>query len=151
MSLSGNQRTRLGVGGPSPAYLPIQDKAETVVTINLGHAIRLSKDTKKIILSEGKITHDVINELQLFQMDPPRTGIFLGEAIPGNDYIVYTSSFHDTDVNNENVLTQAGAVFFRDYASDGWTNQIKITAPTREASARFGQVVSISGQNILTN
>lgn len=126
---------------------------DSAVFVDFGYAVAIDGDYAMVLADALEIvyiyerdasgTWNVIQEIDGSSYKTSTGGIsyFGNNMLIDGEYAYFTAPFDDTDENGNNVLSQSGSVYvFHRGASTGqWTEVAKITAPSRTASARFGQ------------
>jgi 2-keto-3-deoxy-6-phosphogluconate aldolase len=76
---------------------------------------------------------------------------FSGAVSISGNYVVAGATTESEDANGSNTLTNAGAVYVYELSSGIWSEQQKLVAASRAASAIFGNSLGISGNYIIVN
>lgn len=119
-----------------------------------GHAIAMSDRGNRFAVSElgsGKVYLYAINaEITLEETFTGLAADGFGESIALNARnLVIGAPLHDWDVNGENEMANAGAVYWYRNVGGSWSLVEKITSINRQAGNQFGHRVSLSENNAL--
>ncbi|WP_273446867.1 hypothetical protein [Neolewinella agarilytica] len=104
-----------------------------------------------ILIGGVEVYGQVLAETQRLFGEPPVANTQLGQVVDiSGEYAVAGVRLEETDVDDENPLDRAGAVFvYRKNASNGWDEVQKLVASDRAARQEFGFSVAIEGDVIV--
>ncbi len=87
--------------------------------------------------------------LQLHANDPHSNDYFGDIVAIENNTIIISAANNDTDQNDENNVSNAGAVYVFKYENNNWVQTQKITEFIRTESDQFGKYISLNNGNLV--